>query len=308
MSNIVCKICNSEHNSVKDFHQHLKTHKTAQTVYYQKYEPRYDKFDGSIIRYKNYDYYFSTEFNTKENFRKWLLSAPRQVQRQYVIDFLRLRKAKKDLVFALSQVELRTMMLPGKKFINENLGGHAKLCEELGLKPRFSQDSLDASKFKDVSRKIIFTDTREQNPLDFEENNTRREGLSFGDYRIAGSKIFIERKSLGDAWGTLSGGYKRFEKEIIRAKEAGAYLVILVESPFESLEQFPFQRQVYGKIRLPIEFIYHNIRELMQKYDHIQFLFAKDREEASHLITKIFSADEQVRNVDLQYLLDTKKL
>lgn len=306
-NNITCKICQKEFDGVKNFHQHLKTHKTAQTVYYQKYFPKYDKFDNSIIRYKNFDYYFSTEFNTKGNFVKWLASVTPVVRRQYVLDFIGSRKAKKGLVYFPSQVELRTLMVPGIRYINENLGGYVKLCQELGLKPRFSQDSLDSSKFKDVSRKIIYADTREQDPLEF-DNNTKKEGLNFGDYRMNGSKIYIERKSLGDAWGTLTGGFDRFEREIIRAKEAGAYLVILVESPFESIEGFPMQRQVYGKIKIPVEFVYHNMRELMQKYVHIQFLFAKDREDASRIIQKLFSADEQVRNVDLQYLLDSKKL
>jgi hypothetical protein len=229
------------------------------------------------------------------------------VRRKYVLDFIASRKAKKGLIYSLSQVELRTLMVPGIKYINENLGGYANLCKELGLSPRFSQDSLDSSKFNDVTKKVIFQDTREQDPLEF-DNTTRKEGLNFGDYRMAGSQIYIERKSLGDAWGTLTGGFERFEREIIRAKEAGAYLVILVESPFDSLEKFPLQRKVYGKIKIPVEFVYHNMRELMQKYNHIQFLFAKDRDEASRIIQKLFSADEQVRNVDLQFLLDTNQL
>ena len=122
---------------------------------------------------------------------------------------------------------------------------------------------------------------------------------------MAGSNVYIERKSLGDAWGTLSGGFERFEREIIRAKEAGAYLIILVESIFSNLERFPYQRQVYGKIKLPVEFIHHNIRVLLQKYQHIQFLFVKNREEASVIVEKIFSAGEQVKQVDLQFLYDS---
>jgi|SRR5882724_11060964 len=304
---IVCQLCNEPFDTIPVFHKHLKSHKTAQTVYYQKYFPRFDKYDNSIIRYKNYDYYFSSDFNSKSNFKKWFIAAPVEQRKLYVVDFLSKRKEKKGLTFFPSQIELKTLMMPGIKYINGNLGGYESLCKELGLKPRFSQDYLDSTKFKDVSKKIIFTDSREQDPLDF-DNTTRVEGMSFGDYRMAGSQIYIERKNLGDAWGTLSGGFARFEREIVRAKEAGAYLVILIESSFETLEQFPLQRKVCGKIRLPVEFIYHNIRDLMQKYDHIQFLFARDRNEASRIIQKIFSADEQVRKVDLQYLLDIDKL
>ena len=304
---MICKLCSLDFANDAVFHKHLKTHKMAQTVYYQKYYPRYDRYDGTIIKYKNKQYYFATEFNSKENLKQWLASVSPNTRRLYVINFLSLRRARKNLIYAPSQVELKTLMVPGIKYINENLGGYNKMCEELGFKKRFSQDSLDYSKFNDISKKVIFIDSREQEPLKF-NNMTRTEGMNFGDYRMANSNIYIERKSLGDAWGTLTGGFERFEREIIRAKEAGAYLVIVVESPFSSLEKYPLQRKVYGKIKIPVEFVYHSIRELMQKYEHIQFLFTKDRKEASEIIQKIFAADEQVKNVDLQYLLDIKKL
>jgi len=304
---MICELCSKPFETDALFHKHLKTHKMAQTVYYQKYNPRFDRYDGTIIKYKNKEYYFTTEFNSKDNLKQWLIMATPQARKQYVVDFLAARKIKKGLVFAPSQVELRTLMVPGIKYINENLGGYDKLCKELGLKIRFTQDSLDESKFKDVSKKVIFIDSREQTPLEF-DNITRTSGMNFGDYRIAHSNIYIERKSLGDAWGTLTGGFERFEREIIRAKEAGAYLVIVVESPFNSIEKYPLQKKVFGKIKMPVEFVYYSIRELMQKYEHIQFLFTKDRNEASRIIQKIFSADEQVRNVDLQYLLDVNKL
>jgi ABC-type molybdate transport system ATPase subunit len=125
---------------------------------------------------------------------------------------------------------------------------------------------------------------------------------------MAGSCISIERKGLGDAWGTLTGGLERFEREIKRAFNSGAYLVILVECPFSDLEVFPNLRRVYGKIKIPVEFVYHSIRDLSQKYQHIQFLFVKDRDEASRVIKKLFAADEQVKNVDLQLLYDTGNL
>lgn len=304
---ISCKICNLEFDGVKIFHQHLKSHKTAQTVYYQKYFPRYDRYDSGIIRYKNYDYYFNTEFNTRANFKNWLSSVSTLVKINYVRDFIASRKIKKGLIYFPSQVELRTLMVPGIRYINENLGGYAKLCGELGLKPRFAQENLDESKFQDISRKTIFTDTREQKPLEF-DNKTKTKTMNFGDYQLFKCNIFIERKSISDAFGTLSGGVQRFEREILRAKEAEAYLVILVEGSLDELEHFPEQRQVYGKINIPFEFVFHNIRDLSQKYQHIQFLFVKNREEASRVIKKIFSANEQVKSVDLQFLYDTQKL
>lgn len=307
MDKVICRVCNKQFEDDASFHKHLKTHGITQTMYYQAHFPRYDIYDGKIILYKNKQYYFTTNFNSRNNLKQWLLSSSKEKIIRYCEEFLKERKARKSLEFAPTQVELKTLLMPGIKYINDNLGGYKEMCDRVGLKIRFKDSELNKSLFKDVSGKVIFADTREQRPLTFE--NTTREGtLDFGDYRMAGSSIFIERKSLGDAWGTLTGGFHRFEREIIRARDAKAYLVILVESPFNSLEGFPMQRKVFGKIKIPVEFVYHNIRDLMQKYQHIQFLFVKDREEASRVVQKLFSVDEQVRNVDLQLLYDMNQL
>ena len=307
MDKNVCKICSKEFEGDTLFHKHLKTHKVTQTVYYQTHFPRIDLYDKSMIRYKNKEYYFSTDFNSKANFKKWLSIISPEHGLIYVNRFLTNRKEKKSLTYIPSQAELKTLMMPGIKYINEHYGDYDSICLKLGLKVRFTEKQFDPKKFKDISSKVIFTDTREQNPLDFNQS-TRTKGMKFGDYRMAGSEIYIERKSVGDAWGTLTGGIDRFEREIIRAKDAGAYLVILIEGPFDSLEKYPMQRQVMGKIRIPVEFVYHNIRELMQKFAHIQFLFVRDRDEASRIVQKIFMADAQVRNVDLQFMYDVGKL
>ncbi len=307
MDKRICKICSKEFDSDASLHRHLKAHKITQTEYYQQFFPRYDRYTKKFILYKNKDFYFSADFNNRENFRHWLLSVDSNEAKKYVVEYMKSRMDKKKLHFSPTQVELKTLMLPGIKYINDNLGGFDVLCTNLGLDIRFTRKALSPDKFKDISRKVIFTDTREQNPLDFDAT-TRTKGMPFGDYRIAGSLIYVERKSLSDAWGTLTGGFDRFEREIIRAQEAGVYLVILIESPFTSLEEFPNQRQVRGKIKIPVEFVHHNIRELLQKYRHIQFLFVKDRDEASRIIPKLFSADEQVRDVDLQHLYDIKQL
>jgi ERCC4-type nuclease len=83
----------------------------------------------------------------------------------------------------------------------------------------------------------IIVDTREQLPLEFQHHyiteviNTKLEVGDYGcqlenGYRIP---ICFERKSISDLFGTLSAGYKRFKKEILRAKEAKVVLVIIIE-------------------------------------------------------------------------------
>jgi hypothetical protein len=89
------------------------------------------------------------------------------------------------------------MMMPGIKYMNERLGGYDAICEKLGLQKRFQNTVLDENGLKDVSNKVIFSDTREQRPLEF-ENTVRKVSLRLSDgwFAICG------RKSLGDACGT----------------------------------------------------------------------------------------------------------
>ena len=296
---IICKVCSNVLENDLLFNKHLKSHKITQCEYFQKYEPRYDRYDSSIILYKNKDYYFNTEFNSKTNFKKWLKLVPPETARAYIVNFLKQRKTKKNLTYAPTQAELRTLMLPGLDFIEKHIGSYGKICEEVGLKQRFTQGKLNESLFIDISKKVIFQDTREQKPLEF-DNQTRTKGMNFGDYRLVGSSVRIERKSIADFWSSMTGGFKRFEREIIRAKEADSYLVILIEGTYEELENFPTQRQVRSKIRASIEFLARNMRELLYNYLNIQFLFVNGRDEASRVIQKIFSAGEQIKNLDLQ--------
>ena len=139
------------------------------------------------------------------------------------------------------------------------------------------------------------------------------QGLKFGDYSFYDAEkagnVFVERKSLNDFIGTLSGGFERFEREIERAKEAKAYLVILVEEGLSNAIKFNVMEQI-ARIGMKVtpEYVFHNVRELIQRHNHIQFLFVKGREEAADMIQKLFSYGEQIRQVDLQYRYDTKNL
>lgn len=91
-----------------------------------------------------------------------------------------------------------------------------------------------------VSRKAKFTivrDTREQEGKGWQFNASKnctgvvREKLDVGDYSIKGMEkiICIERKTIGDLWGTLGfqKNYERFVREWARAKKHRMkYLII----------------------------------------------------------------------------------
>jgi len=84
---------------------------------------------------------------------------------------------------------------------------------------------------------IILQDSREQKPLVFAHKyitGVEVTKLNVGDYSCRYTDdyippVYFERKSCEDLVGSLSKGYKRFRKELIRAKESNVLLVILIE-------------------------------------------------------------------------------
>jgi ERCC4-type nuclease len=80
----------------------------------------------------------------------------------------------------------------------------------------------------------VIVDTREQTPFSF--HHERFAGtvvevgtLDTGDYSLAGltSRVAVERKSLPDLVGCLSGGRARFERELQRAVALDAFAVVI---------------------------------------------------------------------------------
>jgi hypothetical protein len=270
-------------------------------------------YDGKLIKFKNKKQYFSSDFNSRTNLKRWLKEAPEEDSKKYCIDLLKARKIAKNLVYAPTQVELRTLMLPPVHYYDLLFGDYYQLCEKLKFKNKYrtaGEFVTGAAYSKDDYK--IYVDTREQLPLELDWP-TELKGLKIGDYSLSDSDItcdcYIERKSLSDFISTLSvKHFDRFEREILRAKELDAYLVILVEDTLNNALSFRYLPYISKKIRVTPEFIFRNVRELIQKYPHIQFLFVKDREESSRIIKRIFFSNCYYRQVDLQLAYDTKKL
>ena len=313
MSDLIkCKVCGKEFESEGSLHKHLKVHKLRMAAYYQKYYPRHDKYDNKIIKFKSKKYYFETDFNSRRNLKLWLTKQPENIAKSYCKDKFLKRIEEKNIGYAPSEVELRSLMFPPITYLNKLFGNYYNFCEELGLKNKYKifpkHIYADNAPSKD---KKIFIDTREQKPLKFDlpiEIKT----LNFGDYAYSHEEnscnTYIERKSISDFVGTLSGGYERFEKEIIRSVENDAYLIILVEDSLDNCKSFNYLPHVSKKIRATPEFVFHNVRELIQKYPTIQFLFVNGRKEASRIIQRIFSCKCFHKKVDLQLAYDAKVL
>lgn len=147
---------------------------------------------------------------------------------------------------------------------------------------------------------IILCDTREQLPLEFAHPYV--EGVTFttlpvGDYCVKFQDahqppIFFERKSISDLFGTMSSGYKRFRREIMRSKESKSELIIIIEGTVTDILRGTKYSQVDGLK------ILRTILSVWDKYKVIS-VFCRDRKEMATFIAEYYCAygRNRARNV-----------
>lgn len=307
-----CLECNQEFADDSSLHRHFRAHSLTIEEYYKKHFPKFDLYDKSPIVFKNKDQYFTCDFNNKNNLKAWIKTTDPKLTSEYFKKFLSLRKEKKHLVYSLSQVECRSLPLPSIVKLHEIFGDYYEICKSLGFINKYQYPAFEAENNPKKAKKgeIIYVDTREQKPFIF-NFPTEKRALKWGDYAFSkeDKKIYFERKSISDLIGTLSGGYERFEKEIERASAAECKLIIIVEEKFTNALAFNYLPHVYKKSsKVTPEYIFRRIRDLIQKYPHIQFLFADGRKESTRIIEKIFSSSINYFDYDLQLCYDLKIL
>jgi hypothetical protein len=304
----ICKLCNIPHKSEKALHIHLKSHKISIAKYYQTMFPRYDRYDNSLILFKSKDFYFNSDFNSKENMNNWFKSVSPEKAKFYIQEWFLKRKEKKKLIYTLSQVELRSLPIPGICYISNIFGDYYKWAETLGFINRLNTfDKWDKPIILD-GRRVIFVDTREKHLLTFEKVTPKIKTLKYGDYLFANNewtgKIVIERKSLSDFIGTFSGGFERFNREIKKAKEDDAYVIVLVEDTLSHALDYKNLKLLNYNITIPPEAIFHNVREIIHSFNNIQFLFVEGHAIAGKMVEKLFSIGKDIKKYDLQLLKD----
>ena len=88
----------------------------------------------------------------------------------------------------------------------------------------------------------VVIDSREQLPYDFPRAVVK--GIPTGDYSILGYEhcVAIERKTLADAYASLGGGRKRFEREMQRLSRMDFAAVVIESTLEEFLKAPPFSR------------------------------------------------------------------
>jgi hypothetical protein len=277
--------------------------------YYQKFLPRKDLHTGEIIKFKNKDYYLSRDFNTKTNLKSWLKNQTVEKRKDYCEGILKKRIEEGKSFLSPTQVELRSIMSPPVQYYESLFGSYEELCRNLGFENRFYSYPNEGilERMIKVNSTEIAIDTREQKPIKFSKPTIIKK-LDYGDYTLHDEELavgcFIERKSINDLIGTMSGGLERFKKEIERAVEDESYIVVLVERPITECMAFDKLPYVSKRIKATPDFIFKNIRDLLQSYYDIQFLFVKGRSESERLIEKLLFSGGAFRDYDLQLSYD----
>ena len=200
--------------------------------------------------------------------------------------------------------EIEINKLPPIDVYKRNFGGYGQACKELGLEPIYNKGiTKDFFRKKNSIEEIpIYIDTREQKPLSFK--NSKEMKLDFGDYTMGGdnySYTYVDRKSEGDFKGTLGGGFKRFRRELQRAKDFNSYLYIVTESSIANIQR----NNNFGPHKSNLAYLWHNMRLLTHEFKgHCQFLFTGNRGTSELIIPKLLYYGKELWDVDLQYFFD----
>ena len=250
---VICKVDGKEFKDEKSLHLALKSYGLNKVKYYQKYYERRDLLTNELINFKTKEQYLNSDFNDKNNMKKWLKNQPIEQARDYCKELLIKRKQNKRLTYSPSQIELRTIMAPSIIFYNKIFKSYYDICSEIGLKNKFVHPEIITNQFKNklTIKDTIYVDTREQSWLKF---NTPFEikTLSFGDYSCSNDNCscFIERKSLSDFISTLSvKNYDRFKNEIEKAKKNNYYVIVMVEEVLQNALSFQYLPHISKKIK-----------------------------------------------------------
>ena len=300
-----CKECQGQFKSEGALHKHIKAHDLIVAEYYTRHYPRYNKLNGEPLPFKNKFDYFNTDFSTRDQMITWCNNHNnKQDIEEYILKQLNNRVKQKELKYAPNHIEIEINKLPPIEIYKQNFGGYGQACLKLGLEPIYDK-GITQYFFKNtnsIEEIPIFIDTREQQPLSFKNSQSLK--LDFGDYTMSGDNYtytYVDRKSESDFKGTLGMGFKRFRRELQRAKDFNSYLYIVTESSISDIER----NNNYSPHRSNLSYIWHNMRLLTHEFKgNCQFVFTENRANSELLIPKLLFHGKELWNVDLQYFFD----
>ena len=300
-----CKICSEQFESEKSLHMHLRSHKITLAEYYTKYYPRNNLLTGEPLPFKNKEQYFDRDFANRKQLLDWCAKTPDAQVKEYILELLDRRIKRKELKFGPSHLELKTSDMPTVDLYQKHFGSYSTACDLVGVKPLFRSRLPDEWNDPVPDDVKIFIDTREQQPLEFDNSESLK--LDFGDYAVASKHYdytYVDRKSETDFKSTLSkNSLNRFRAELQRTKDFDSYLFVVTETDMSTMEA----RNKWSPHTSNMKYIYHNMRVLAHDFaGHCQFIFTGSREQSQQLIPKILTLGKKLWNVDLQYYISNR--
>jgi len=139
---------------------------------------------------------------------------------------------------------------------------------------------------------ILLVDSREQHPLEFTVDHILTEvvveTLPVGDYAcqyVSGHRppIVFERKSLGDLFGTMTSGYRRFKRELTKAADLKIHLLLGIEASISQV------KHGYPHSNFSGDSCLQKVMTLWMRYG-LQPVFCRDREELAWFIRATFES------------------
>lgn len=143
---------------------------------------------------------------------------------------------------------------------------------------------------------IIICDSLEKKPFDlsFYGFESVRKRLLTGDYSVQGKEdyISIDRKSsISELVQNLFYDYKRFKKEMIRAKEIPQFFLVC-EFSEEYIHIFPngsnIPKRKWQGLRATSELIIHKLELIYTAYN-VKTIFCENRQEAEQMTVNLLN-------------------
>lgn len=273
-------------------------------------EDKFDIFTKEPIPYKSRDFYLYNLYAKKTNLINHFKILNNSEREQIIKELLKLRIQHKKIKYGLSTVEARSLIFPSPALLKKLDIDYNKLLIESNLQTKYDYYQIINTNLTNISKEII-VDTREQKPLKFPSKiKINNEGLKFGDYALSTNlenSICIERKSLSDFIGTMSQGFERFCRELVKAQDKNCKVLMVVEKNINESLSFNYLKECrYTKATS--EFIFSRLRELIQMFPHFQVLFVNGRMESAKITWFMLNYGPNIFQTDIQYLYDSKQL
>ena len=133
---------------------------------------------------------------------------------------------------------------------------------------------------------MFIIDTREQKPLPM--TPSVRKKLEVGDYTTKKlyNKFHVERKSLGDLYGTITKGNNRFKYELFRAAWHRIDIVVVVEGTYLDFINKRFPK---GNERKVSKGTLEKLIATFEKKYFLRFIWCRSRRDAKKAISTLFS-------------------